>query len=203
MIKYNIFGHDVFKFHCDDVNLYTNKKLTASINLLLDHPLVQTRTHTSDYDSAYGGILTSVGNDYSDLTVLPGIDNLLDWVSKQITSTRDGAKSVTYTRTWVNKMFKDSEALVHAHSHPDFVNNTTEFVAIFYVNASADSANLTFIQDGNFNTHYYEYPEDRRHPVPNLSGDLLVHDISIHHSVSKHIHDEPRICLVFEGYFNG
>jgi len=204
MIKDVIFGHDVYKFHCPDNSIYTNKHLTASLELLLTHPLVLSRPpRSSIYDSAYGNIHTSVGNDYSDLTVLPGIQNLLSWISEQVLLTRPTAKSVTYTRTWANKMYKDSEALVHAHNHADFVNNITEFVAIFYINASEDSANLTFIKDGQFNTHYYEYPEDQRHPLQCRSGDLVVHGIDIYHSVSKHIHNEPRLCLVLEGYFNG
>jgi hypothetical protein len=199
----NIFGHDVYTSHCANTDFYQNKKLLASIELLLDNPLVTARVHGGVYDSVFGNILTSVGNDYSDLTVLPGSTDLIDWITAEILSIRPGAGSLQYLRSWSNKMFKDSEGLVHAHSHTDFINTTTEFVAIFYIQATPDSANLIFIKDGVFNTRYRDYTEDQRYPIPCQSGDLVVHDIEICHSVGQHIHDEPRICFVLEGRFDG
>ena len=199
----NIFGHDVYTSHCVHTEFYQNKTLLSSIELLLDNPLVTARVHGGIYDSAFGNVLTSVGNDYSDLTVLPGSADLINWITLEILSTRPGASSLRYLRSWSNKMFKDSEGLVHAHSHTDFIDSITEFVAIFYVQASPESANLIFVKDGKFNTRYTDYPTDHLHPIMCQSGNLIVHDTKICHSVGQHTEDEPRVCFVLEGHFDG
>jgi len=203
MIIKNVFGFTIFKFHCENPDFYQNKALVNSVERMLELPWVKDRIQGDKYDSAYGNVLTTVSNDYSDLTITPGMEKLLAWVNEQLLKTNQDATSVQYTRTWMNKMFKNSEGLVHAHVHPDFNENNLDFVAIFYLASTEDSANLTFIKEGKFNTHYYDYPVDRRISIPCTPGDMIVHAPHAYHSVTKHIHDDPRVCFVFEGHFNG
>ena len=203
MIVNTIFGYPVYKFHCDNPEIYQNKQLVNSIERMLELPFVHDREQGNKYDSAVGEVLTTAGNEYSDLTLTPGSSQLVTWITEQVLKTRAGTTSVKYTRSWLNKMFKESEGLVHAHMHPDFTNNSTEFVAIFYINTSIDSATLTIVKDGEFNKPYTDYPAEQQHLLPCISGDLLIHPPAVFHGVTRHLLDEPRICVVLEGHFNG
>ena len=61
--------NDVKIYKCDDKSLYENPILNSSINLLLDLPDVVNRIQGTEYDSAIGQVLTSAGNEYSDITI--------------------------------------------------------------------------------------------------------------------------------------
>jgi hypothetical protein len=168
---------------------------------LLDLPDVTQRFQGTKYDSVAGEVLTSVGNEYSDIQFLPGATQLVAWVTEKLLETNKKAKSLIYTKSWANMMFKNSEGLVHAHVHPDFKFPPVDFVAIFYVYVPENGSDLVFIEDGEFNTHYYDYPENKRTHIKVNTGDLLIHPPQVAHAVSKHNSEIPRICLVFEGKY--
>jgi hypothetical protein len=192
---------DIYTYTCPTPEFYTNNQLISNINLLLDLPDVTQRIQGTKYDSATGEVLTSVGNEYSDIQLLPGATKLVTWVTEKLLETNKKAKSITYLKSWANMMFKDSEGLVHAHVHPDFKDPPVDFVAIFYVYVPENGSDLVFIKDGEFNTHYYDYPESKRTHIKVNTGELLIHSPQIAHAVSKHNSDIPRICLVFEGKY--
>lgn len=198
--KTDVFGHFVYKFHCDTPEIYLNRRLTNSLDLLLDLPLVVNRTKGSKYDSTYGEILTSAGNDYSDIINMPGSENLVKWVTESLLTLRPGSTKINYKRTWCNKMMRDSEGLVHAHNHPDY-HVGIDFVAIFYVYNEPASGNLVFLEKGKFNTHYQDYPEEERIAIGCESGDMLVHGTEPWHAISVWQSDRPRVCLCFEGNY--
>jgi hypothetical protein len=194
--------NDVKKYKCDDKSLYENPILLSSINLLLDLPDVVNRIKGSKYDSAKGEVLTSAGNDYSDITILPGSKGLVDWVtSKLLENSPKPSTSIKYLRTWANKMFYGSEGLVHAHIHPDFNVCHTDFVAIFYVHIPENSAQLIFVDGGEFNTKYTDYDESKLTIMKCESGDLIIHPPTIPHAVTTHNSHTPRLCLLFEGKY--
>jgi len=186
---------------CDDASLYQNSVLNSSINLLLDLPQVQNRAQGGEYDSAYGEVLTSVGNEWSDLITMPGTTGLIQWITKELLKLNPDAKSLKYSKSWCNKMFKGSEGLVHAHTYPMFGDRKPDFVAIFYVQAETDCANLVFVDGGIFNSHYYDYDESKITTVYSRTGRLVIHSPNIPHAVTIHNSDIPRICLVFEGNY--
>ena len=185
---------------CDDTSLYQNPLLSASINLLLELPQVINREQGSKYDSAHGNVLTSVGNDYSDIINMPGASKLVDWITEKVLIANPKATGVNYTKSWCNKMMKHSEGLVHAHVNEDLVKKP-DFVAIFYYQVPEDGANLVFVDGGEFNTHYYEYDESKITTIYSRTGRLVIHSPDIPHAVTIHSSDEPRICLVFEGTY--
>ena len=202
MLKQVIFNHLIYQFHCDNRDFYTNRMLLDSIDRLLDLPEIQNRTRGMLYDSCYGEILTSAGNSMSDIENLPGAGRLVSWIEEQLLLTSPGAKSVEFTRTWCNKMFKDSEGLVHAHVHPDVPNTDIDFVAIFYLQSTAEYGNLVIVDCDDFNIRVHAYPEDKKVALKCVSGDLVVHDKFTHHGISA-VGETPRLIFAFEGVFHG
>ena len=192
--------NEVFKYKCSDTSLYQNTFFLNNLERLLDLPQVHERTQGTEYDSAFGKVLTTVGNDYSDLTTLPGAHKLIDWVTSKLCETYS-CSDIEYKKTWCNKMFKKSEGLVHAHYHPAVTQIPPDFVAIFYVQVPDDGAKLIFVEDGEFNTHYYEYDDSKLNFHKVESGDLVIHSPFVSHAVSVHQSETPRICLVFEGKY--
>ena len=192
---------DVKKFKCENKNLYENSILLSSIDLLLDLPDVTQRVKGGKYDSANGEILTSVGNEYSDIMILPGAAPLIEWITERLLELSPTSKSVEYVKSWANKMFYGSQGLVHAHTHPDYKNYKTDFVAIFYVHIPKNSGQLIFIDGGEFNKKYTDYDESRITQMQCESGDLVVHSPTIPHAVTTHTSHTPRLCLVFEGKY--
>lgn len=193
--------NDVKKFKCNDKNLYENPILTSSINLLLDLPDVVHRVQGTKYDSAMGQVLTSAGNEYSDILTLPGAKNLVSWIDSKIKESAPPGKSIEYIKSWANKMFYGSQGLVHAHIHPDFKNYKSDFVAIFYVHIPENGAQLVFVDGGEFNKKYTEYDESKLTIMKCESGDLVIHPPQIPHGVTIHNSHTPRLCLVFEGRY--
>jgi hypothetical protein len=61
--------------------------LMNSIDRLLDLPLIQNRTQGLLYDSCYGEVLTSAGNEMSDIENLPGAGKLISWITEQLLKT--------------------------------------------------------------------------------------------------------------------
>lgn len=190
----------VKKYKCENENLYKNSKLLSSIDLLLDLPDVVYRIEGTKYDSASGQVLTSVGNEYSDVTNLPGAEGLMSWITSKIQQ-QSSNKSVRYDKSWANKMFYGSQGLVHAHTHPDFKNYKSDFVAIFYVHIPENSAQLVFVDGGEFNKKYTDYEESKLFIMKCESGDLVIHPPTIPHAVTIHNNHIPRLCLVFEGCY--
>jgi hypothetical protein len=176
--------------------------LLDSVDRLLDLPEIQNRTRGLLYDSCYGEILTSAGNEMSDIENLPGARRLISWITEQLLLTSPGANTVEFTRTWCNKMFKESEGLVHAHVHPDVPKTDIDFVAIFYLQSTADYGNLVIVDCDDFNTRLHEYSEDKKMALPCVSGDLIVHDKFTHHGISV-VGKTPRLIFAFEGIFHG
>jgi len=192
---------DVKKYKCNDTQLYENPTLASSINLLLDLPDVVYRNQGTKYDSAYGEVLTSVGNIYSDIITLPGAEKLVQWVTSKIQESAPEGKTIEYIKSWANKMFYGSQGLVHAHIHPDFKNYKSDFVAIFYVHIPKDGGQLVFVEGGEFNTKYTEYDESKLTIIECESGDLVIHPPTLPHAVTLHNSHTPRLCLVFEGRY--
>jgi hypothetical protein len=203
MIVNSIFEHQTYYFYCSDTDLYQNTELISKIDILLSLPLIVNRTKGGKYDSAQGTVLTSAGNEESDIVHMPGAEALVEWITSQILKTSPTAQTIEYKRSWVNKMFKDSQGLVHAHVHPDYKIPPVDFVAIFYLQVPDNGSDLIFIKEGEFNTPYSDYPIRDRHHIKCSSGDLIVHSPLAYHAVSKHLSDTPRICLVFEGMYCG
>jgi hypothetical protein len=202
MITQTIFDRTVYQFHCADTELYANRMLMTSIDMLLSLPLIQNRTRGSLYDSCYGEVLTSAGNDMSDIENLPGAGKLIEWITAQLLKTSPGSKTVSYKRTWCNKMFKDSEGLVHAHVHPDLPDPEIDFVSIFYLQSTAEHGNLVIVDCDDFGTRVHEYPESKKVLLPCVSGDFIIHDKSLHHGITA-VGETPRLIFAFEGTFHG
>lgn len=197
----HVFGYNVFKFKCLNKELYKNETLLLNLQKLFDLPLVKNRTRGGQYDSALGESLSTVGNQYSDIVNMNGTQELVKWITQSILKTNPKAKEIMYARTWANRMFKGSQGYCHAHIHTDFTGPKVDFVAIFYLNVPENGSNLVFVKDGLFNTFYTDYPPEQIHVCESKTGELIIHSPFALHAVTLHNNDEPRECLVFEGFF--
>lgn len=111
---------------------------------------------------------------------------LLEWIRNTVWYNRHyltggiDANSITLGRNWINEMYKDCSGIEHDHFCP---------VAVFYVRVPENGADMIFV-NGNENI-----------PAGATTGDLLIHDTGIRHSVSEHKSDISRICLIVEFNF--
>lgn len=213
MIVENVFGSKVIRILCSDELLYHNEDLTKSVNHVLNMPAVVNRQRLDIGDSHKGSGLTTVGQPYLDLIYLPGAGELTKWVTKQLLSVQEefGYKnntSVTYKRSWANRLFKGGQGLCHNHvkldnymktmTHYTSDNFKPDLVAIFYVDVPENSSELVFIRNGKSDTYIEDYPEIDRYHLKPKQGELVIHRPENYHAVSVHNSDLSRNVFVFD-----
>jgi hypothetical protein len=208
-----IFGHKVIKIQCEDKDIYKNKLLTDSVNMVFKSPVVINRVRQTIGDSHKGGGMTSVGQPYP-LIDLPGASKMKEWLTEQFLSVKDElghshkGNSVKFKRSWANRMAKGAYGDVHQHVKIDnYMSNLTGYsqegfcpdaVGILYVNVPPDSSNLVLVKDGREDTPVEMFPkEDTVWLQPN-EGLLIIHSPYVWHGVSTHESDLPRDVFVFD-----
>jgi len=208
-----IYGHEVVQIQCDDEQIYKNKLLTNSVDMVFKSPVVINRVRETIGDSHKGGGMTSVGQPYP-LIDLPGADNLKEWLTKQFLSVKDTlgyshkGNGVYFKRSWANRMLKDSFGNVHQHIKIDnylatmtgyrHENFCPDAVGILYVNVPPDSSNLVFVKDGKADTPVEFFKEEDTTWLEPKQGLLVIHSPYVWHGVSTHGNELPRDVFVFD-----
>jgi hypothetical protein len=189
-----IFGEKIFSSQCTDENLYKNKTLSDSIELVFKGSDIN-----RSVEEQKGDALTTVGTNIN-LIEIPGMKDLVNWILTQVELVTQELGMVNtpcyIRRIWSNRMFKDCESLCHLHMVPN-ING----VGIFYYKVPEDSAQLVLINGGVPGTEPHHYPEKRKHYIKPVEGQLIIHPPNIPHAVSRHNSDDPRTCFVFEFCF--
>jgi hypothetical protein len=173
--------------HCDDENLY--KPVTDMINYVFDRPEVIYRGKVTEQE---GSALTTSGMNSEIVLSMPGVENLISWIEKSLVDTssnfaNDKVKGVRFTRAWMNKMFKGCSGKIHTHWNPE--KKESGVVSIFYFDVPENGSKLLVHLDGN------------EQEIEVHTGDLIMHDDKLPHSVSEHKNDKPRICIIFESVY--
>lgn len=191
-----IFGKTVVRHHCQDLNEYLTPELIASASQMLHHPL--SRSEEEEY--RVGPSRTTC--DVHELSVLKtaGHEKLTGWIANKCLESAtafgvNNAKSLMLGRNWMNIMYKGSEGVCHNHSHS---GKDPEIVAIFYPYVPVDGAELVFINNGLDKTMLDNYDEIDRNYQKVISGDLIIHDSTLFHTITKHTSESPRVCFIFE-----
>lgn len=197
-------------FDYEDCNSYAGKPETdTKIEKLFQLPEVIDEQNVPDAEGARA--LSTVH--LCEQLVIPDILNFNDsplgkWILWRIFESAQllgfdktrNIKKMKYHRTWANRMYRGCDAVAHRHANIGWT--IPHLVAIYYTDVPENSADLIFIDDGNYGVmrgnRYFEYPTDKHHPVKSRTGRLVVHDARILHATTSHESDLPRTCLIIE-----
>jgi len=205
---YKVFNEEIAVFKYDNINKFTgNKNLKKDIDDYFNSPHIQ----KADAVERYGNALTSVPFAQKE-QLFPTFNlekyDLGKWIKEHITKGANELKFDRYkdtkkfsmVRSWMNRMYKDSQGAVHNHK------SGCDMVCIFYYEAPPGASELVFL---NTNSHlrekkapYSEYPKEDRYHFQPEPGHLVCHFPGIYHSVAVHNNELPRTCFIFEPKFN-
>ena len=184
------FEYRLYKFKCDE-SIYLETKLNDLIHTMLNSEYANEQRVIE----GVGNVVTTNGMD-SNLTDYDESTKIVDWIKNQILAIEKfnsfKIENIKSTRSWVNKMEKGSEGLVHTHK------TDANVVAIFYLSNSENGSNLVVTKNTKENISYLECDETDVSIIETNTGDLILHESNIPHAVSLHQGKTPRICLVFE-----
>ena len=102
-------------------------------------------------------------------------------------------KKLNLKRCWANRVFKNSEGLIHFHAN--------SLVFLLYYNIPNNSSDLVFINPKHIDKikqSESSIPIEDKLAIKVHSGMCILHDGNILHGVSKHNNDNHRDVLVFE-----
>ena len=127
-----------------------------------------------------GMALSTVGLNNSWILNNDDLGPLIQWIDQEIHNAAEEFfqkqyKNIYWSRVWSNKMYKNSSVKWHVHGGADLV-------AVFYLNVPDNGAKL-ITKNSEFVTQ---------------TGDLVIHEGFLEHSVSEHLVEEPRIVIIFE-----
>ena len=195
MIVENIFGHNIYRIQCPDIDLYKNTELTASVNRVFELPEV--KKFNSNRGSQDGNGLTFVDHPYLSLEHLPGAAPLMKWIASQMILNTDHT-GVTFVRSWANRIFKDCTGILHNHHGYGHVDIT----GILYVDVPDYGAELIFVRNGEIGKSHLDYALGDRHYLQPKPGELILHDSAVFHTVGQHVVNMNRTVFVFDAVYN-
>lgn len=194
MIIKKFLEHSIVIHHCDNKEYYANEDIYNSIDYVFGLEKIK-----NSVDTYQRGMALSTIRYYREfpLVELPGSNNLIKWVKEKIIMSsgafgQPDATDISFGRTWINLMFEGCEGRCHIHK------DAGSGVAIFYANVPTGGSDLVLIEGGVDSSKIEDYDPKLCFPIQLNSGDLVIHDPLLPHSVSKHTSQEPRICLIFE-----
>lgn len=212
------FDYTIVRVQCTDVDLYRNFDLTKAVNHVLNMPNVKKkRLGHLKQNSQQGNGLTTVGQAYLEVANLPGASGLNKWIEQQMVNAKEllgidkPGTSVTFKRSWANRMFKGASGKCHQHIKVDeyiaeltdysYVNFCPDIVGIFYIDVPPGASKLIIINNGREYTDLNEYSEEDRHYITPMEGELILHLPNVWHAVGTHESDLHRTCHVYDADF--
>ena len=126
-------------------------------------------------------------DDFFSMTEFSNVYN--NWILHKLLSLKENfgtneSTTIEITRIWSNKMLQGSRGLIHEHSseYPYSCN------CIFYVTVPENSASYV-LHDNEGNV---------TESISVKTGDLIVHDSDLKHSITEHNSAEPRRAIVMD-----
>lgn len=206
----DVFGHTIVKTSCGDKSLYATKTVVSNLESLIKLANQKAMLSKRTVPSIVGNIETTDQIFQHKLNPLniKFLAPLNKWISDQLLCCAKHfvdypVADVSNIYSWANIMFSGSQVKVHSHKYTVSQRNP-DCVAIFYVKAFADSANLTFVDPDHGDQKsglLDDYAAEHKHQICAVDGDMIVHSPALPHGVSVHTHDTPRICLVVDAKF--
>jgi hypothetical protein len=210
MEKISAFGYSIYKFSILDDNIEIPSTWTSSALREINKPEVRLnqscnldKGSVDDQTAVWSTFETPANSFFS----FKDSEVLLEWVTKKVVESAPHLGFTTPTSAfltidWMNVMYKGSFGNCHTHSDINEPDTRNKVVAIFYLSAPKDSADLLVLE----NTRQYcergispfSVPQDEMAAVSVSTGDLIVHKVDLPHAVSEHLSNDPRLCLVME-----
>jgi len=191
--KIEIFDHVIYKYE-SPFYLYKNKNLKEDIDKLFDSDLIK---EFGNYTPEQRGKSYSTCSFKEDELVfhIHGIFPLIEWIGCMILDKlkKSQKDAIAYKRIWLNKIFMGCSVICHSHEDSDI-----DGVAIFYINIPTDDSGQLIILKTHIEEEISEKHKSNCFSINVNSGDLIIHDADMPHAVSKHMNEEPIICLVIE-----
>lgn len=182
-------SHTLYTSLCEDSSIYTSEQISNTLDYVFNH------NNLADFvdESQKGEARTTVGFKL-DFSGLPEFFNIFSWVVGEISKLKNEfvGTNITFTRTWVNKIFEGCSGACHIHP------SENSGVAIFYLSAPEGSSDLVIINNGVEGTPHTNYKLEDTFYLPVKTGQLVVHKPETPHAVSEHKSSEPRVCLIME-----
>jgi len=198
----SVFGSSVITHKCDDESIYKNE---IFYNKLIESLCLADQLSSFLYANtleAIGKTQCTAGNlipNYLKPHFIQNNEKLFEWLyAKFMESSKYYVNfeptDLKLIRCWSNLMYKGSSGKVHNHYAGE---NLTHCVGVFYVDCPPNSADIVFVEDkqGDYVT---DYDEKSIHSITPRAGELIIHNPIMHHGVSEHKNDEPRICIIID-----
>lgn len=180
------------KYHCPE-NLNNLEKLLKFYTAKLPE------LGKTDVIEMHGDAISTVGDEKNYLMM--GLNSLAPNLLKWINECKNQYVNEYFThkkcelklrRFWVNSMNTNSEVKVHTHN-PECV------VMVFYLNAVPTSGNLVLLDtDAKELKLLDEFPKDKKLILPVTTGDLVIHQGSTPHGVTKWEESFPRVSFIIQ-----
>jgi len=193
--KLKVFDYKIIR-HKVPIHLYNDTALMEDVHKIFAREEVTTRGNRSPEKIGEGYSTAGMGERY--VTNLKNISSLLNYVSKFILSNyyeeKNSDKKILYTRMWVNKIYKNCSGKCHVHRSGNDFSGT----AILYFKVPKNGSKLIILKEDIGNEEVTEIHKNISHYIEVEDGDLIIHTQDVPHSFSKHLSDDPRICLVLD-----
>jgi uncharacterized protein (TIGR02466 family) len=189
----------IIAVECNDLSLYKNETLKNSVNILFDKYNIK---NTVVPESPYSTTLTTSGLSSDHLLELSGFQPLLIWITQSLIKYQSdlgytNKSRIHYERMWANKMIYGSSGFCHVHD----LQNDSGAVAIFYFSVPKNSSKLVLIENGVEGSSVEDYKKEQLFFIDVKEGTLVIHPKDVPHAVTKHESENPRICFVFNFYY--
>lgn len=208
--KISAFGYEIYKF-----NLFNDGKhiqedwIDLALKELKDPNVRDNQSCNLDKNSVSGETLvwSSFETPARSFFDFQNSEMLLEWIVEKVHSVAehfdlDSIYKPQLTIDWMNVMYKGSFGNCHTHDDDSDPNSLKKVVAVFYLHAPDNSADLLILK----NTRRYcemgidprSIPNEEIFPVSVKTGDLVIHKVDLPHAVGEHKSDDHRLCLVME-----
>lgn len=212
MNKITVFDHTIYKFNMlQDGFTIPNAWADLALKELKNPQVLLNQSCNLDKGSNNGGMLWSTFEAPADSFFSFAESNiLLEWVKKKaIEVSKDlGFKcnSVDLTIDWMNVMYKGSFGNCHTHDDDSEPDTANKIVAIFYLQAPANSSNLLAVKKtidySKMGVSPFTISKEEIFSIPITTGDLILHKVDLPHAMSEHLNDIPRLVVVMEFRYN-
>lgn len=123
---------------------------------------------------------------------IKNIDPLLSYISNIIKKYfyKENVEMLRYDDLWMNLTYKNSSGKCHTHM------GKNDGTAIFYFNVPENGSKLIILKEDIGSRLVNEKDQSISYNLTVKSGDLVIHSKDVPHAVSKHMSENPRLCLI-------